>query len=95
MPVFVLLWFLEGQIVFHLEFLDRMVSQVLVGQSLEIIVLAQGQCIKIQDMSNTFDQELPTPINCTICSAYLEGYDKLESDYLLNGFSQGVKFLVI
>ena len=40
-------------------------------------------------MSNTFDQELPTPINCTIFSAYLEGYDKLEADYLLNGFSQG------
>lgn len=44
-------------------------------------------------MSNTFDQELPTPINCTICSAYLGGYDKLEADYLLNVFSQGFQIV--
>jgi hypothetical protein len=25
----------------------------------------------------------------TIMIAYLEGYDKLEAEYLLNGFSQG------
>jgi hypothetical protein len=40
-------------------------------------------------MSNTFDQELPTPIHCTIFSAYLEGYDKLEAVNLLNGLSEG------
>ena len=28
-------------------------------------------------------------------SAYLEGYDKLEADYLLNGFLKVFKFLVI